>query len=254
MSLPLEGRVALVTGAARRVGRAIALRLAEEGMDVAITYNRSGDEARVLVREIQNRRRRALAIQADFLNPDAVQRVFESFTEPFDRLDALVNNAAIYEPTPLGKIDPTRFDQHMIVNVRAPLLLAQRFTPLLAANARADDPTSLGRVVNLLDIHAMGRPVKGFAAYSASKAALWDITRTLARELAPNITVNAIAPGVVAWPESTPREQRDQYLSRIPLQRAGTPEDVAAAALYLIREAHYCTGQVIRVDGGRSLV
>lgn len=253
MTPSLIGKVALVTGGARRVGRAIALGLAEAGMDVAITYRASAVEAVDTVHQIEQAGRRAAAIEADLAAADAAERVFDHFSRAFDRLDALVNNAAMYGPTPWGAVTAQNFDAHMAVNARAPLLLTQRFAPMLAAHADPRNPSTLGRVVNLIDVHAMGRPVKGYAAYSASKAALLEITRSLARELAPTVTVNAIAPGVVAWPESMPREQREQYLSRVPMGRAGTPGDVAAAVVFLVRDAPYCTGQVICLDGGRML-
>lgn len=245
----LSDKTALVTGAAKRVGRAIALRLAQEGMHVAFTYNTSSTEAQETAHRIEQLSRRAHAIQADLTQPDAIDRVFDAFSQRFGSLYALVNNASLFLPTPLGQITPDSFHRHIAVNALAPLLLTQRFAPLLAASYKPDDPATAGRIVNLLDT----QPHRNHAAYNASKAALMQITQTTALELAPKITVNAVAPGVVDWaPGSTP-EQQHRYLARVPLNRAGTPEDAAATVAFLIRDAHYCTGQTIRVDGGRSL-
>lgn len=249
----LSGKSALITGAARRVGEAIALHLAEHGMDVAITCNQSLPDARRVAAKIEAMGRRALVIQADLAAPDAAARVHDQYTAAFDRLDALVNNAAVYERQPMGSITTERFDRDLAVNARAPLMLTQVFAVMLAVNHHPAGPPDPGRVINLLDAHVPDRPRRGYTAYLASKAALHQITLSLARELAPDITVNAIAPGVVAWPPDTTDEEKTDYLKRVPLARAGTPEDVAAAALYLIRDAPYCTGQVIQLDGGRHL-
>ena len=245
--MTLNSKVALVTGGARRVGRAIALRLAESGMDIALTYRSSAHEARALVEQITRMGRRAGAIRADLAEPDAAERIHEQFTDRFDGLFALVNNASTFDPSPMGTISVDACDRHLAVNARAPLMLIQKFAPFLAGH---EIP---GRVVNFIDIHVMGQPLKGYAAYNASKAALQEITMTCAMELAPKVTVNAIAPGVVKWAESYTKKDRETYMKRVPLARPGTPEDAAAAVLYLIRDADYCTGQIIKLDGGRSL-
>ena len=245
----IEGRVALVTGGAVRVGRAVALHLAAAGMDVAVTYRRSGAEARRVTSEIEGMGRRAAAIEIDLARPDAADELFEKFAANFDGLHALVNNASTFIASAMGAIDVEAFDASMAVNARAPLMLIQRFAAMLGA----DYPQRAGRVVNFIDIHVMGEPLAGYMAYNASKAALQEVTMTAAMELAPKVTVNAIAPGVVAWADSYSPQQRRQYLERVPLGRAGTPEDAAAAVLFLLRDAGYCTGQVIRLDGGRLL-
>ncbi len=247
MSLPLSGKRALVTGGARRVGRAIALELARAGMDVAITYHRSAEEARRVVKEIEALGRSALAIRADHAQRHAADRVFSAFRKRFDSLYALVNNASCFDPSPIGRIDVKTFDRNIAVNARTPLLLIQKFAPMLAAHP------SPGRVVNFIDIHVMGQPLKGYMAYNCSKAALMEVTMTAAMELAPKVTVNALAPGVVAWAESYTPAQRKDYMRRVPLARPGTPHDAARAALFLIQDASYCTGQIIRLDGGRLL-
>jgi NAD(P)-dependent dehydrogenase (short-subunit alcohol dehydrogenase family) len=253
MTNHLNGKVALVTGAAKRVGKAIALKLAEAGMDVAITYNSSEDEAKETVAAIEALGRKSLAIRADFARADAADLVHADFRMTFTRCDALVNNASGFEAGSIANVTADEFDYNMAVNARTPLLLIRNFAGMLGAHARVDDPASLGRIVNFIDIHVMGQPLKHFVAYNASKAALMEVTMTAAMELAPKVTVNALAPGVVAWAESYTPEQREQYMRRVPLGRPGTPEDAAAAALYLIRDAHYCTGQIIRLDGGRLL-
>ena len=249
----LRGKVALVTGGAKRVGRAIALRLAQAGMDVAITCHTSRDEARAVVREIEAMDRRALSIGVDLADPDCASRVFDAFTAHFDRCDALVNNASTFAPTPIGSISIDAVEHNMAVNARAPLMLCQAFAPMLAAHYDAGAPASPGRIVNFIDIHVMGQPLKGYAAYNASKAALMEVTMTLAMELAPKVNVNALAPGVVAWAESYTEQEKRDYMKRVPAARPGTPDDAAAAALFLIRDAHYCTGQIIKLDGGRLL-
>lgn len=243
----LSGKVALVTGAAQRVGRAVALRLAQAGMDVAITYRTSGKQAAEVVAEIRALGRTACAIEVDLAHERAAEIIYAGFAEHFETLYALVNNASFFEPTPLPSLTFEAFDRNMAVNGRAPLFLIQKFAPLLAAH---ETP---GRVVNFIDIHVMGQPLKGFVAYNAAKAALQEITMTLAMELAPRVTVNALAPGVVSWAPSYTEAERETYLKRVPLGRPGTPEDAAAAALYLIRDADYSTGQILRLDGGRLL-
>ena len=247
------GKAALVTGGAQRVGRAVALTLAEAGWDVAITYKDSAEAAQEVVRTVEAIGHHALAIQADLAEIEAVERIYEQITKHFGRLDALINNASAFTPSPFAEVTPAFFNNMMTVNALVPFLLMQKFQPLLEAHYDPVDPASTGRVVNFIDIHVLGEPLKGFLAYNASKAALMEITSTCAVDLAPRITVNAVAPGVVAWAEFYTAEQRAEFMARVPLAREGTPEDAAAAVLYLVRDAHYCTGQVIKVDGGRIL-
>ncbi len=244
---------ALVTGGARRVGRAVALRLAEAGMDVAITYHRHEAEAQQTAKQIEGLGCRAAVIRVDLAQPHAANVVYDQYVKHLDRLDALVNNASRFTRTPIGSIQPNDFDVELAVNARAALMLTQAFTPMLEANYNASDPSSTGRVVNFVDMHVTGQPLKAHAAYNASKAALLEITRTCAVELAPKITVNAIAPGVVEWASSYTPQQRAKYLQRVPLQRPGTPQEAADVVRFLVQDAHYCTGQVLRLDGGRWL-
>ena len=249
----LTGKVALVTGGAIRVGAAIALRLARQGMDLAITYRSSDEQAKQVVAQIEQAGRRAVCIRADFEQPDAADQLADEVARAFDRLDVLVNNASVFEATAFGSITRDDYERQMRINAWSPLQLIQRLAPRLGEHYRADDPASAGRVINFIDIHVMGEPLKGYAAYNASKAALQEITMTSAVELAPRVTVNALAPGVVAWADVYSEAMKRNYLARVPLARAGTPQDAADAALYLVRDAHYQTGQIIRLDGGRHL-
>ena len=238
-------RVALVTGGARRVGRAIVERLAHEGYEVAFTYFQSEPDAAQAVESKRRRGRSALAIRADFSEPQAAAaHVFTEFTKKFDRLDVLVNNASVYRAAGLRETTMALMREVAAVHVQAPLLLCQRFERMLRK--------SRGHVVNMCD--SLGeRPWPRYLIYSASKAALANLTLGLARELAPEVTVNGIAPGVVAWPEDYPVAERKKYLKRVPLGRAGSPEDVANLVHFLVAEGSYITGQIIRLDGGRSI-
>ena len=236
---------ALVTGAARRVGRAIALKLATEGFDIAFTYRGSESEAHDLDQQIKNLHRQSLPIQSDFTNPQiASETVFTTFTKNFPRLDALINNASLYQPSSLQDATDEQIHNLFAIHFHTPFLLARRFEPLLRQ--------SRGHIVNMLDLLA-DRPWPEYLAYSASKAALASLTRGLARALAPDITVNGISPGVVEWPDDFPQSEREKYLKRVPLARAGTPEDVANLVHFLLTEGSYITGQIIPLDGGRSI-
>jgi len=251
---PMTGKVALVTGGAKRIGRAIALQLARAGMDVAITFRTSQDHANQTVQQIQQLGRQALAIQADLTQPeDAAHRIHDAVTSRFERLDALVNNAGIYAPTPFQTVTPDDLQRYMLINACAPLMLIQKFTSLLSARYHPDDPARTGRIVNLIDTHVTGQPHKGHVAYNTSKAALKEITMTAAAELAPRITVNALAPGIVICKEPPPHDEPHSCVDRVPLKRAGTPQEIAAAVLFLVRDASYCTGQILRLDGGRVM-
>jgi pteridine reductase len=233
-------RVALVTGGARRVGRAIVQRLAADDYTVAFTFLSSEPAARELERQIDG-----LAIRADLTKPqEAAAAVFAQLTSRFDRLDALVNNASAYKPARLDETDVALMRELMAVHFEAPLLLCRQFAPMLRANR--------GHIVNMIDLLAE-RPWPQYLAYCASKAALTNLTLGLARELAPEITVNGIAPGVVEWPQDYPQAEREKYLRRVPLGRAGTPADVADLVHFLVTDAAYVTGQIIRLDGGRSI-
>jgi pteridine reductase len=249
----LKGKVALVTGGARRVGRVIAWNLAEAGMDVCITYNESHADADKTVNELKSFGNRTHAVQVDMREDDAIDRIEREVTSHFGRLDALVNNASCFEPSPVASVSQSEFEENMVVNAIAPLMLIQRFSQLLGAHYDPERPDSPGRIINFIDTHILGEPLSGYVAYNSSKAALAEITATCAVELAPRITVNAIAPGVIDWADWYSAADKSRYLQRVPLARSGRPEDAATAVLFLVRDASYCTGQIIKLDGGRSL-
>lgn len=240
-----RSRYALVTGGAKRVGRAICLALAQEGYDVCLTCRTSRAEAEQTAEEC-----RALGVSAaveplDLNDLNAVESFAVRFNQAHDRLDLLVHNASLYERTLWGKVDARLAEDHLRINALAPLMLTQGLDALLHK--------AQGLVVAMCDVQTLGRARRRFAAYSMSKAALAEMVGTLAREMAPQVRVCGIAPGVVAWPEDTDPEEIESYEARIPLQRPGTPEDVARLVLFLAREGTYITGEIIRLDGGRSV-
>jgi pteridine reductase len=238
--------VALITGASRRVGAVVARTLHEAGYDLALHYRHSRDEAKTLADELEQQRPHStLLLQGDLSDLSALPGLIDTLLAHFGHLDALINNASAFYPTPLDSATPTQWDELFASNAQAPFFLTQAAIPALR-EAR-------GGIVNMLDIYAE-RPLKGYTLYCMAKAALSAMTRSLALELGPEIRVNGIAPGAVMWPsEGKSDAEKNEMLSRTPLDRAGTPEDVASAILWLLRDAHYTTGQVIHVDGGRIL-
>lgn len=245
MTLAAGNRIALVTGGAKRVGRAIVQRLAEGGFDVAFTYLGSQKEAQDLESLLREMGRRCRAIRADLTDSvPATQEVADAVGREFGRLDVLVNNASIYAPTPLDRLDLELSRRMWAIHVESPMLLCQRLAPMLRQ--------SRGHVINMVDLLAE-RPWPKYLAYSASKAGLMNLTLGLARELAPDVTVNGIAPGVVDWPKDYPQSEKEKYLKRVPLNRAGAPGDVAETVHFLATAGSYITGQIIRLDGGRSI-
>jgi pteridine reductase len=239
--------VALVTGGARRIGAAIARRLHRAGYSLALHYRGSADEALALEEELESARPGSmLLLQAELADFDRLPEMIARTVGRFGRLDALVNNASAFYPTPVGPSTPAMWDDLFAANARAPFFLSQAAAPHLKA--------SRGAIVNLLDIHAE-RPLQGHTLYVMAKAALAAMTASLARELAPEVRVNGVAPGAVLWPEHGKSEaEREAVLRATPLARPGTPEEVAEAVRWLLQDASYCSGQVLRVDGGRSLV
>lgn len=242
----LTGKVALLTGAARRLGAAMARRLHAGGASVAIHYRGSAAAATALVEELNEARPgSAIALQADLLALEQLSQLVEHTVGRLGRLDILVNNASTFYPTPLAEVTGAQFDDLIGTNLRAPLFLAQA----AAGQLRLHE----GLILNLVDIHGM-RPLKRHPAYSSAKAGLIMLTRSLARELAPYVRVNAIAPGPVLWPEGDLDETLKQnILARTPLGRVGSAEDIARAAWFFAAEAPFVTGQVLAIDGGRSL-
>jgi pteridine reductase len=240
----LEGRVALVTGAARRVGREIVLALAEAGAAVAVHARTSEREARALARAVRRRGGRAEVLLADLADPDQCLRLVPETLDRLGRLDVLVNNAAVFERTPALEPEAGAFDRHMAVNARAVYLLCGAAGRHMAERG--------GSIVNLACASAES-PWTGWLPYSASKAAVVNLTKGYAKALAPRVRVNAVAPGpVLPAPGSSERRNR-AAVARTVLGRWGDPKDVARAVLFLVRDATFTTGAVLPVDGGRHL-
>lgn len=239
-------RVALVTGAARRLGAAIARRLHAEGYDLSLHHHGSVDEAAALARELDAvRKGSVLTLRADLAEFDRLPELVARTVGHFGRLDALVNNASGFEPAAFGGIHPAHWDAMLAVNAKAPFFLAQAAAPHLRATG--------GAVVNLSDIYARA-PRADLAAYATSKGALEAATRALAVAMAPEVRVNAVAPGAILWPdEGIDPALQARLLAMTPLGRTGTPEEIAGTVLWLLRDAGYTTGCVLAVDGGRGL-
>ncbi len=239
-------KVALVTGGARRVGAAIAAELHAAGFTVAVHCNRSLDDADALVARLNAERPdSAFSLKANLLEEGACERLAEKTLEHAGKLDCLVNNASSFYPTAVGEITEQDWASLVGSNLKAPVFLSQALAPALTE--------SRGVIVNMVDIHARN-PLKGYSVYSAAKAGLAALTRSLARELAPEVRVNGIAPGMVMWAEPPPPEAvKKAILAKTPLGRVGSPDDVARLARYLVCDAGFVTGQIIAVDGGRSL-
>jgi NAD(P)-dependent dehydrogenase (short-subunit alcohol dehydrogenase family) len=240
--LKLSGQVALVTGAGKRIGRAIALALASEGADVAVNYNRSKLEAEEVVRAIQALGRRSIALQADVSRRPDVQRLFGSVQIEFSRLDILVNNAGTFFHAPFEKLTDEQWDSILDVNLKSQFLCAQAAEPIMKKQGR-------GRIINISSLGGL-LAWPGYTHYCVSKAGSIMLTRCLARALAPEIMVNSVAPGTIQF-EGEPADE--DYIRRVPLRRTGTGDEIADAVLFLAT-AEFITGQVIVVDGGRALV
>lgn len=241
----MNTRVALITGAAARLGAATARELHAHGWNVVIHCRRSADTARQLAAELDTHRPDSVrVIEADLARNEDIDRLATEAVTCFGRLDALVNNASSFYPTPAGRISASDWDDLFAANARAPLFLSQALTPALRKHQ--------GAIINMADIHGLA-PLREHTVYCMAKAALIMMTRSLALELAPAIRVNAIAPGAILWPEKQPDlEQQERIMSGIPAQRLGTPEDIARSVRFLL-DSPYITGQVLSVDGGRQL-
>ena len=235
-------RVALVTGAGKRLGRAVALRLAAEGADIVIHYRSSQKEAQETAQEVEKLGRRAVAIRADLAKIEEIKSLFEQTDKQFGRLDILVNSAANFIETNFGQTSEADWDRSLNSNLKAPFFCSQAAAPLLKL--------SHGVIINFADIGGiLGWP--GFIPHCISKAGVIMFTRALAKELAPEVRVNAIAPGTITMPGDPPEWQQD-FIRLAPLQRTGTPADIANAVSFLVN-AKFITGQVLVVDGGRIL-
>lgn len=244
----LNDKVALITGGAQRIGGALARALHAQGMRLVIHYHSSEAAAHALQAELhQARPDSVMLVRGDLGAGERLLRnlVFET-VEAFDRLDVLINNASQFYATEFGQTTEAQWHEIISINLKAPFFLAQTAAPHLKKHG--------GSIVNITDIYGE-RPLINYSAYSISKAGLVMLTRALARELAPEVRVNGIAPGVILWPETGLDEMSKQRIvSRTPLKRSGEPADIAGAAVFLIRDAGYITGQIVTVDGGRAVV
>jgi len=244
----MQGKVVLVTGGAKRVGAAICRRLHAAGAQLAVHYRSSEQEALDLQKELNKLRPKSAAVfQADLLDLHALPKLVNNVVRKFGQLDALVNNASSFYATPLADIDEQQWQDLLGTNLKAPLFLAQ---------AAADElHRQHGCIVNIADIHAE-RPMHGHLLYSIAKAGLVALTKGMAQEMAPQVRVNAVAPGVIVWPENEAwmdEEQRRKIVAQTLLKREGEPDDIARTVAFLIHDAPYITGQIIAVDGGRSV-
>jgi pteridine reductase len=238
----------LITGAARRIGASIARTLHAAGARVILHCHRSRSEADRLAEHLNQERAESCAVvQCDLLDDAALPKLIDDAAQAFGRLDALVNNASSFYPTPFGQIGPGEWTELIGSNLRAPLFLSQAAAPHLRE--------AQGAIVNLVDIHAE-RPLKDFIVYSVAKSGLAGLTRSLALELGPEVRVNGVAPGAILWPDGDEHfapSERSRILEQTPLKRIGSPEDVAGAVKYLLFDAPFVTGQIIAVDGGRGI-
>jgi len=244
----MQGKVVLVTGGAKRVGAAICRRLHAGGAQIAIHYRSSDQEALALKKGLNDLRPKSAEVfQADLLDLSALPVLIEQTIKKFGQMDALVNNASSFYATPLSDIDESQWHDLLGTNLKAPLFLAQA--------AAAELRRRHGAIVNIVDIHAE-RPMQGHLVYSVAKAGLVSLTKGLAQEMSPQVRVNAVAPGVIIWPENEAwmdEEQRRKIVAHTLLKREGEPDDIARTVQFLINDSPYITGQVIAVDGGRSI-
>ena len=241
----LNGKTALVTGSARRIGAEIVRTLHAEGARVAIHYRSSAADAKALADDLNAvRNDSAAAFAADLLDTAALPELANAVHDWSGRLDILVNNASTFYPTPLGTISEDQWNDLIGSNLKAPLFLSQACLPALR-EAR-------GVIINLVDIHARN-PLRDHHVYSPAKAALGMLTRALAKDLGPEVRVNGVSPGAILWPsEGMTDEVKGKILKQVPLGRPGGPKDIAGCVLYLVRDGSYVNGQIIAVDGGRS--
>jgi pteridine reductase len=244
----MQLRAVLITGAAKRIGATIARTLHGAGANVVLHCHHSRAEAEFVKATLEATRRGSCTIvQGDLLDLAALPRIVAEAERAFGRLDGLVNNASSFTPTPFGSIEASQWEDLLGTNLRAPFFLAQAAAPALSR--------AKGAIVNVIDIHAE-RPLKDYAVYSIAKSGLAGLTRALALELGPAVRVNGVAPGAILWPdagEHFPAAERDRIVAQTPLARVGSPEDIAGAVKYLLLDAPFVTGQVLAVDGGRSL-
>jgi NAD(P)-dependent dehydrogenase (short-subunit alcohol dehydrogenase family) len=243
--MELVGRTALVTGAARRVGRAIALAIAGRGADVVIHYKSSASEARETVEAVERLGRRAFAIQADLAEPDQVEMLADCAIAAYGKIDVLVNSAAIFRRTPLEQLTVQDWEQFLRVNLTGPFLLARRLGLLMRRQGA-------GKIINIADVAGI-KPWADFLPYSISKGMVITMTQGLAKALAPEVQVNAVVPGTVLPAEDYSDKERESIVKSTLLKRIGDPVDIAKAVLFLVEGSDFITGQVVVVDGGQSI-
>jgi pteridine reductase len=241
----MQDKVVLITGAGKRVGAVTAKALHAVGANVAIHYHRSAEAAEKLVESLNDERANsAIAIQADLADTEGLVALVEKAASHFNRLDVLINNASSFYPTPVGEIKQEDWQNLFDANAKAPLFLAQAAAPHLKKNG--------GCIINMVDVHAE-RPLQQHPVYCMAKAALAMMTKSLAKDLAPDVRVNGVAPGMIMWPdEGMPEKVQDSIIKRVALKRAGSPDNIAQTILFLLQN-DYITGQIIAVDGGRLL-
>lgn len=244
----LKSKVALVTGGARRIGAAICRTLHDEGMQIIIHYNASEEEANQLCDELNEKRdNSAVVLRGDLLEPGIEKSMISTAHGVWGRLDLLVNNASRFYRTHFGKVSEYAWDDLMISNLRAPFFLSQAAAPYLAEHN--------GRIINIADVHAW-HPMRNYSVYCMTKSGIIMLTKSLAKELGPEITVNAIAPGAIVWPEgenSLSDDEKAAIINKTPYGRSGNADDIARAAVFLARDADFMTGETLAIDGGRSL-
>jgi pteridine reductase len=242
----LTGQWVLITGAAKRIGACISRTLHAEGANIAIHYRGSADAAEQLATELNAARPdSAITVQADLLDTPRLLALVDEVVAQTGRLDVLLNNASTFYPTPLEEVTEAHWDDLLGTNLKAPLFLSKAAVPHLRKTQ--------GMIINIVDIHSQ-RPLKNHPVYGPAKAALGMLTRSLARDLAPEIRVNGVSPGAILWPEDGMSEKMEQnILKQVPLKRTGEPADIARTILFLVKDAPYITGQIIAVDGGRSI-
>lgn len=242
---PASLKVALITGASHRIGATTAKLLHQNGMNIVLHYRGSREKAQALQKELNDKRENSvILIQADLHLTSGLPALIEASVKAWGQLDVLINNASTFYPTPIGKATEEQWDDLIGSNLKAPFFLAQAAAPYLKKTN--------GCIVNIVDIHAE-RPLKTFPIYSMAKAGLVMMTKSLAGELGPEIRVNAVAPGAILWPENLDEVAKQRIVSRTFLKRQGNPDDISKTILFLIKDANYVTGQIIAVDGGRSL-